>query len=96
MGCYHSEMLQQSRGSLSSIDTHPDALREQVRLLREAEPHQRIAAACSLTQEMRTLSMRAVANSVPDATEPQQRAAWATLVYGDELVRNLGIGSTRR
>ena len=89
-------MPQESRVPLSSNDTHADALREQIRLLREAEPHQRLAAACSLTQEMRFMSMRAVADSAPDATEAEHRTAWARLVYGDDLVKNLGIGSQPR
>ena len=86
-------MPQEPRVQPSPNDTHPDALREQVRLLRKAEPHQRLAAACSLTQETRFLSMRAVANNAPDASEAEQRTAWARLVYGDDLVENLGISS---
>lgn len=96
VGCYHGDMLQESRFPLSSNDTHPDALREQVRLLREAEPHQRIAAVCSLTEGMRFLSMRAVADNAPDATEAEHQIAWARLVYGETLVRSLGIGSQPR
>ena len=37
--------------------------------------------------------MRAVANNAPDASEAEQRTAWARLVYGDDLVENLGISS---
>ena len=73
-------------------DTHPAALREQLRLLRAAEPHERIAAACSLTQETRFLSMRGLANSMPLATDAERRTAWARLLYGDRVVASLGIG----
>ena len=39
------------------------------------------------------MSMRAVADNAPNATEAEHRTAWARLVYGDDLVKNLGIGS---
>ncbi len=74
-------------------DTHPEAQREQVRLFRKALPQQRVAAACSIIQQVRALSWGNLQERMPGATEPERRAAWAELLYGSRLVRALRIGS---
>ena len=74
-------------------DTDRGALREQIRLLRQAGPERRIAAACSLTQQTRTLSWRSLAGRMPGASDAVRRATWAALLYGDGVVKNLGVGT---
>lgn len=77
-------------------DTHPDALREQVRLLRDAGPTRRFAAARSLSRTLLSLARRQVRTQMPDASEEELRAALARRLYGDRVVRELEIGTAAR
>lgn len=72
-------------------DTHPEVHREQLRLFRAASPARRFAAASSLTQAVRDLARRRLRARMPDASEHQVNCALARELYGERLLRDLGI-----
>ena len=76
---------------MSTDDTHPDARREQTRLLREAGPTRRFEAAAAMTMLVRHLSYEALCRRMPDADDRERRIAWARQLYGERLIRQLGV-----
>lgn len=78
---------------MRSLDTHPDAQREQIRLMRAAGPSGRFAAARSLSRTLFAVARRRVRERMPDATEPRLERALARRLYGEQIVRDLGIGT---
>jgi hypothetical protein len=66
-------------------DTHPDAARVQLDLLRRAGTTKRAAMALSLSETVIHLSRRALAERMPDASEREVLLRWAELHYGADL-----------
>jgi hypothetical protein len=65
-------------------DTHPDAARAQLDLLRKAGPERRSALALRLSSEVVARSRRALEGQPGDA-----RLRWVELWYGPELARRV-------
>lgn len=74
---------------MSSSDTHPDALKYQIGLLRAAGPARRFGVARSLTRTVGALSRRALQRRRPDATKAELDRAFVELHYGTALARRL-------
>jgi hypothetical protein len=70
-------------------DTHPDAARVQLELLRAAGPERRLKLAVSLSSTAMRLSRETLARTrhLTDATEI--KLEWARVHYGDDLARRV-------
>jgi hypothetical protein len=66
-------------------DTHPDAERVQIELLRKKTVSERFALVRSLTTFTIELSRRAIARANPDLNPDELRLKYIELVYGKEL-----------
>jgi hypothetical protein len=71
--------------SKSPLDTHPDAERVQIELLRKASASERFALACSLTATTISLSRRAIARANPDFSPQDVDLKFVELHYGKDL-----------
>jgi hypothetical protein len=70
-------------------DTHPDAEKVQIELLRKASTADRFALMCSLTATAISLSRRAIARANPDFTPQEVDLKFVELHYGKELAGRL-------
>jgi len=70
-------------------DTHPDAERVQIELLRRQTGAQRIAKTRSLTSLAVRLSRRAIARANPGMTPREVEMRWVELNYGKTIANNL-------
>ena len=70
-------------------DTHPDAERVQIELIRKASIAERIAAMRSLTRMATRLSRQAIARANPQASPREVDLIWVELHYGPELARKV-------
>jgi len=70
-------------------DTHPDAERVQIELIRKASIAERIAAMRSLTRMVTQLSRQAIADANPQAGPREVDLIWVELHYGPELARKV-------
>jgi hypothetical protein len=70
-------------------DTHPEAERVQIELLRKKTVSERFALVRSLTAFTIDLSRRAVARANPDLNPEELRLKYIELVYGKELARRV-------
>jgi hypothetical protein len=68
-----------------SEDTHPDAERVQIELLRKATPAQRAQLALSLSETTIKLARRAIRRANPDASEEEVGLIFVEVHYGKEL-----------
>jgi hypothetical protein len=68
-----------------SSDTHPDAERVQIELLRRATVGQRAEIAIALSQTVIELSRRAIRRAHPDASEQEVGLMFVALHYGQDL-----------
>ena len=75
-------------GSLLN-DTHPDAERVQIALLRQAGACRRLSLTFSLSQQALDLSREAVRRRFPDLTEQEQRLELLALLYGAPLAQQV-------
>lgn len=66
-------------------DTHPDAERVQIELLRRKTPAERLAMARRLSDLVVRMSRQAIARRHPDWTPQQVKLAWIEMSYGREL-----------
>lgn len=66
-------------------DTHPAADAVQLDLLRRAGITKRASIALRLSQDVVARSRRALAETMPGATELEVKLRWVQLWYGDEL-----------
>lgn len=66
-------------------DTHPDAERVQIELLRRKTPAERLAMARRLSELVVRMSRQAIARQHPDWSPQQVRLAWMEIHYGREL-----------
>ncbi|MGW8258342.1 MAG: hypothetical protein ACWGMZ_12720 [Thermoguttaceae bacterium] len=72
-------------------DTHPDAERVQIELLRQASVAKRIALMRSLTSMLVTLSRKGIAELNPGISEQEQNLRWVEINYGKPLADELRI-----
>ena len=66
-------------------DTHPEAEKVQIDLLRKASTSERFALMCSLTATAISLSRRAIARANPDLSPQEVDLKFVELHYGKEL-----------
>ena len=71
------------------IDTHPDALDAQIRLLRQKTTSERFALLCSLTQTAVYHSKRAIARANPQLSKRDRELLFVEVHYGKELAVRL-------
>ena len=79
-----------------SPDTHLQAERVQIQLLREAGTARRLALACSLTQTALELSREGIRQRYPALSERERRLKFMALCYGEDLARRLRADLIRR
>lgn len=72
--------------AMTPSDTHPDVLRRQVELLRAAGFERRLELCLQLSQTAAELSLQALRDRMPGATEQEVRLRQAELNYGTELI----------
>jgi hypothetical protein len=85
-----------NRQATVSGDTRMEAHREQIRLLREAGLTRRFQAARSLTRSVIELARGRVRKRMPEADEAEVARAVARELYGEQLLRELGIDAPER
>jgi hypothetical protein len=66
-------------------DTHPEAERVLIALLREAPPWRKFELMMSLNRMARALAMNGLRQRHPEAGEAELRRRLAALLYGEEL-----------
>lgn len=69
----------------SITDTHPEAERVQVELLRRASPSRRLRLALSLSRSVMSLSRRGLARRLPGAEAEEIGLRFVALHYGPAL-----------
>jgi len=70
-------------------DTHPEAERVQVELLRQASVQTRLSLALSLSETAMSLSRRAIRRARPGISEQDVGLAFVELHYGRELAERV-------
>jgi hypothetical protein len=70
-------------------DTHPDAHRVQIELLRRATPSRRFALLASLTRFAVQASRRALRERFPEEDERAISLRWVAIHYGEDLAGRL-------
>lgn len=70
-------------------DTHPDAERVQIELLRKAGPENRLVQSLSLTATLVNLSQQAIAERNPGLNPQEFDIKCVELYYGKELASRL-------
>jgi len=70
-------------------DTHPQARRVWIDLLRRATPAERFASAADLTDTVIDFSLAAVAETMPGAARREVLLRWCELNYGPSLTERL-------
>jgi len=63
-------------------DTHPDAERVQIELLRQAGPERRVAMACALTDQVMAMSKAAISRAHPGLSKIEQDLLFIDVHYG--------------
>jgi hypothetical protein len=82
--------------SVQSVDTHPDAEKAQLELLRQATVSERLTLACSLSQTVIDLAKRAIRRRYPHEGEHEILLRFVSVHYGAELASRLSIDLSRR
>ena len=77
-------------------DTHPEAARVQLELLRRASPAKRFALACSLTDTVLSLCRRALAEANPGLSKDKLDLLFVELNYGRELAERVRVFQQER
>ena len=80
--CTHQGEVMRTQSS----DTHPEAERVQLELLRRAGADRRAAMACGLSSSTRALSLGNLERLHPELTPRQRLVKLAEAIYGEELV----------
>lgn len=70
-------------------DTHPDAERVQIELLRHATAAEKIAQCRALTAMAIALSRRAIARANPGLSTEEVESLWVELHYGRDIADRL-------
>jgi hypothetical protein len=68
-----------------SIDTHPDAERVQIELIRKMTPAQKFYYICSISQKAIDESKRAIKQAHPNASKQELDVLFVEYNYGKEL-----------
>ena len=77
--------------SVTSLDTTPDARREQVAILKRRTPQERVRMAVSMSMDAREMTRAGIRFRHPDWDEARVRRELLVRLYGAELVeRALG------
>ena len=79
-----------------SEDTHPEAERVQIELLRKATPAQRAQLALSLSETTIKLARRAIRRANPGASEEEVGLIFVEVHYGKELADRVRAYLERR
>ncbi len=79
-----------------SPDTHLQAERVQIQLLREAGTARRLALAFSLTQTALDLSREGIRQQYPALTDRERGLKFVALCYGEDLARRVHLDLMRR
>ena len=77
-------------------DTHPEAERVQIELLRRMSVAQRIASMRSMTTMAIRLSRRAIAEAEPELTPEELDVRWVEVHYGSQLAAGFREYLSRR
>lgn len=81
--------------STLSADTHPEAERVQIELLRKLPAWRKLQIVGEMNQTVRTLMLSGLRQRFPHATDAELRRRLADLMLGEELAaRVYGKGST--
>ncbi|MCH8344621.1 MAG: hypothetical protein IH983_11605 [Planctomycetes bacterium] len=70
-------------------DTHPDAARVQIQLLREAGPKRRLAMAMDLTRQTWWMAHAALARAHADLSELERKLLFVEVHHGRELAQRV-------
>ena len=79
-----------------SRDTHLQAERVQIQLLREAGTARRLTLAFSLTQTALELSREGIRQQYPALSERERRLKFVALCYGEDLARRVHADLMRK
>ena len=71
-----------------SSDTHPDAEKVLISLMRKASPARKFSLVCSLSQTVMQLSRRAIARANPNMDERVIDILFVSLHYGEDLAES--------
>jgi hypothetical protein len=74
---------------VQTSDTHPEAERVQVELLRQASVSKRLSLALSLSETAMSLSRRAIRRARPGISEREVGLTFVELHYGRELAQRV-------
>jgi hypothetical protein len=77
-------------------DTHPDAERVQIELLRKAGPRRRSIIASRLTNQSRWRARRGILRAHPDLNEADRRLLFIEVHYGRDLADRVRQALSRR
>ncbi len=78
-----------SRRSGNISDTHPNAERVHIKLLREAGPARRASIAIALSEQVIGLSRRAMRERHPDLDDEEIALLWVASHYGADLAQRV-------
>lgn len=81
---------------LLSYDTHPEAERVQLDLIRRATVSRRLELAVSLTKTTRWLSWQALCERSPDTSYEERVRHYLLLLYGDKRLAEQVAGLLKR
>jgi hypothetical protein len=84
------------RMKTQSPDTHPDAERVQIELLRQATIAQRFHLVRSLTATTRRLAWRAIREANPEASDQEIDLLFVAVHYGQDLADRLRVYLAQR
>ena len=68
-----------------SRDTHPEAERVQIELLRKATPERRLELGLAFCEEGLAIAHHAIAHANPLLSEQEQKLLFVEMTYGKEL-----------
>jgi len=68
-------------------DTHPEAERVQIELLRKMSPERRAGLASSMRNRTYWMARRAIAEAHPELSEHEQKLLFIEVHYGADLAR---------
>ena len=81
---------------MSISDTHPDAERVQIELLRKMTPERRAALASELRNRTYWNARRAIAEAHPELSDQDQKLLFIEVHYGADLARRVRAFWERR
>ncbi len=79
-----------------SRDTHPEAERIQIELLRKAGPQRRLELGIAFSQEAMAIARQGIARAHPHLSEEEQKLLFVEVTYGKDLADRVRAYLTRR